>query len=37
MANYSGSFDTNVLLRLLLNDVPEKHTATKKLLHQATN
>ena len=36
MANYSGSFDTNVLLRLLLNDIPEQHTATKKLLHQAT-
>lgn len=36
MANYSGSFDTNVLLRLLLNDIPEQHAATKKLLHQAT-
>jgi predicted nucleic-acid-binding protein len=35
MANYTGSFDTNVLLRLLLNDIPEQHTATKKLLDQA--
>jgi len=35
MANYTGSFDTNVLLRLLLNDIPEQHTATKKLLGEA--
>jgi len=35
MADYSGSFDTNVLLRLLLNDIPGQHTATKKLLSQA--
>lgn len=37
MAKYTGSFDANVLLRLLLNDVPEQHVATKKLLNQATN
>ncbi len=28
----SGSLDTNALLRLLLNDIPEQHEATKKLL-----
>ena len=36
MANYTGSFDTNVLLRLLLNDIPKQHIATKALLSQAT-
>jgi predicted nucleic-acid-binding protein len=35
MTKYTGSFDTNVLLRLLLNDIPEQHNATKKLLSQA--
>lgn len=37
MAKYTGSFDTNVLLRLLLNDIAEQHTATKGLLDQADN
>jgi predicted nucleic-acid-binding protein len=37
MAQYTGSFDTNVLLRLLLNDIAEQHTATKELLSQATS
>lgn len=32
---FSGSLDTNALLRLLLNDVPEQHEATKKLLREA--
>ncbi len=34
---FSGSLDTNALLRLLLNDVAEQHKAIKKLLHQADN
>ncbi len=37
MTDYTGSLDTNVLLRLLLNDIPEQHTATKKLLSQSAN
>ncbi len=37
MAKYTGSFDTNVLLRLLLNDITEKHAAVKKLLNQTAN
>jgi predicted nucleic-acid-binding protein len=37
MANYTGSFDTNALLRLLLNDIVEQHTAIKELLNQTTN
>ncbi len=32
MAKLSGSLDTNVLLRLLLNDIPEQHTAARKLV-----
>ena len=32
---FSGSLDTNALLRLLLNDIPKQHEATKKLLIQA--
>lgn len=32
MANYTGSFDTNALLRLLLNDIVEQHTAIKELI-----
>jgi len=28
----SGSLDTNVLLRLLLNDIPEQHQSVKRLL-----
>lgn len=31
----SGSLDTNAVLRLLLNDIPEQHLAVKKLLAQA--
>ncbi|HEY4963479.1 MAG TPA: PIN domain-containing protein [Candidatus Saccharimonadales bacterium] len=37
MTKFTGSLDTNVLLRLLLNDIPEQHTAVKKLIGQATN
>lgn len=33
---FSGSLDTNALLRLLLNDIPRQHVAVKKLLTQAT-
>lgn len=36
MAKFAGSFDTNVLLRLLLNDLPEQRIAVKKLLKHAT-
>ena len=32
----SGSLDTNALLRLLLNDIPEQHEATKKLLSKVS-
>lgn len=31
----SGSIDINVLLRLLLNDVPDQHLAAKELIEQA--
>jgi len=31
MANFSGSLDANVLLRLLLNDLPKQHQAVVKL------
>lgn len=34
---FSGSLDTNALLRLLLNDVVEQHEAIKKLLREANN
>ncbi len=37
MAKYTGSFDTNVLLRLLLNDIVEQHAATNKLLGRASS
>lgn len=37
MAKFTGSLDTNALLRLLLNDIPEQRTAVKNLLGQATN
>lgn len=37
MAKFTGSLDTNVLLRLLLNDIPGQRTAVKSLLGQATN
>jgi predicted nucleic-acid-binding protein len=33
----SGSLDTNALLRLLLNDIPEHHLAVKVLLEKSTN
>ncbi len=32
---FQGSLDTNTLLRLLLNDIPEQHKAIKKLVSQA--
>lgn len=32
----SGSLDTNVLLRLLLNDIPDQHNAVKGLLTEST-
>jgi len=35
--SFSGSLDTNALLRLLLNDVVEQHEAVKKLLRATTN
>jgi predicted nucleic-acid-binding protein len=35
MTTFSGSFDANVLLRLLLNDVPEQNMAATKLLQDA--
>ena len=31
----AGSFDTNVLLRLLLNDIPKQHMAAKELLNNS--
>lgn len=34
MAHFKGSLDTNVVLRLLLNDIPDQHIAAKKLLDQ---
>jgi predicted nucleic-acid-binding protein len=37
MTKFTGSIDTNVLLRLLLNDIPEQRIAVKRLLAQATN
>lgn len=33
MSNLAGSLDTNVLLRLLLNDVPEQHASAKQLFN----
>jgi predicted nucleic acid-binding protein len=33
----SGSLDANVLLRLLLNDVPDQHEAVVALLRNSTN
>lgn len=33
---FSGSLDTNALLRLLLNDIAEQHEAVKKLLREAS-
>lgn len=37
MTKFTGSFDTNVILRLLLNDIPQQHKAVKKLMEQAVN
>ena len=37
MTKFTGSFDTNVLLRLLLNDIPDQHDAVKKLLEHAAS
>ena len=37
MTKFDGSLDTNVALRLLLNDIPEQHSAVKELLSQATH
>jgi predicted nucleic-acid-binding protein len=37
MTTLNGSIDTNILLRLLLNDVPEQHIAAKELLQQSPN
>ena len=36
MTKFFGSLDTNVLLRLLLNDIPEQHTAIAKLINSGT-
>lgn len=36
MSQTAGSLDTNVILRMLLNDIPEQHTAALKLLHDAS-
>lgn len=35
MSSSSGSLDANVLLRLLLNDVPEQHDAAVQLFHDS--
>lgn len=35
MKKIAGSLDTNVLLRLLLNDIPEQHAAAKRLIQEA--
>lgn len=37
MAKSAGSFDTNVILRLLINDIPKQHTAMKELMEQNVN
>ena len=34
MQHIAGSLDANVLLRLLLNDIPTQHQAAKRLLEQ---
>src|SRR5215471_531567 len=36
MTAFSGSLDANVLLRLLLNDIPDQHTAVEKLLQKSS-
>jgi len=35
MTKLSGSLDTNVVLRLLLNDIPDQHAAAQRLVEQA--
>lgn len=35
MTAFSGSLDANVLLRLLLNDIPNHHAAVETLFHKA--
>ncbi len=35
MATFSGSLDANVLLRLLLNDIPDQHAAAEALMQKA--
>jgi predicted nucleic-acid-binding protein len=37
MTKFAGSLDTNVLLRLLLNDIPEQRSSVKRLLGQTNN
>lgn len=34
MTPFAGSLDANVILRLLLNDVPAQHTAAEKLMER---
>lgn len=34
---FSGSLDTNAILRLLINDIPEQHEAVKNLLKKASD
>lgn len=36
MATFSGSLDANVLLRLLLNDLPDQHQAVMKLFKNSS-
>lgn len=36
MAVFAGSLDANVLLRLLLNDVPDQHTAVETLFRKSS-
>ena len=37
MSTSAGSLDANIVLRLLLNDVPEQHDAAVRLLSSSTN
>lgn len=34
MSGFAGSLDTNVLLRLILNDIPAQRTAAKRLIEK---
>ena len=34
--NYGGSLDTNVAIRLLLNDVPDQHQKSLRLIQEST-